>query len=333
MTVTQAPPDRAVGGYRHEAFLYSGSHEFLAGTLPFIRRAVSAGDPVLVAVSGEKVDLLRRNLGADAAGAGFADMAGIGGNPARIIAVWQAFVAEHAGAAQLCGIGEPAYPGRSPAELAECELHEALLNVAFDAATPFWLICPYDLETLASDVIEGAQRTHPFIARGAERQASSAFRQPDLAGPFDRPAPPPPAGVAALPFGTGDLRRVRAFVAEHAGRAGLGQERASGVVLAISEIASNSLRHGGGRGELRAWADGRSLVCEVSDQGHITAPLAGRVRPAPDAGHGAGLWVANQLCDLVQIYSSARGTTVRVRQDLRPARTAAAPAGGGQRTA
>ena len=29
---------------------------------------------------------------------------------------------------------------------------------------------------------------------------------------------------------------------------------------------------------------------------------------------GAGLWLANQLCDLVQISSSARGTTVRVYQ-------------------
>jgi anti-sigma regulatory factor (Ser/Thr protein kinase) len=317
MTVTQASPDQAVGGgYRHEAFLYSGSHEFLSGTLPFIRRAVSAGDPILVVVSGEKIDLLRQNLGADAEKAGFADMAGVGDNPARIIATWQAFTADHVGAAQLCGIGEPAYPGRSPAEFAECELHEALLNVAFDAATPFWLLCPYNIEALAGDVIESAQRTHPFVARGSDRQASSAFRQIDVADPFDRPAPPRPAETDRMLFGTGDLRRLRALVGAHAERAGFGQERVTGIVLAVSEVASNSLRHGGGHGELHVWTDGRSLVCEVSDRGHLTAPLAGRVRPAPDAGQGAGLWVANQLCDLVQIYSSARGTTVRVCQDL-----------------
>src|SRR5580700_10418626 len=34
-------------------------------------------------------------------------------------------------AAQLRGIGEPIHPERSPSELAECQLHEALLNVAF----------------------------------------------------------------------------------------------------------------------------------------------------------------------------------------------------------
>jgi anti-sigma regulatory factor (Ser/Thr protein kinase) len=314
MTATQAAPIAAVGGYRHEALLYSGGDEFRSGTLPFIRQAVGAGHPILVAVGSEKIGMLRSNLGADAERVGFADMTGIGSNPARIIAAWQAFVSEHADAAQLYGIGEPAYPGRSPAELAEYELHEALLNVAFAAATPLWLLCPYDLAALASEVIEAAQRTHPFVARGAQRRPSSAFRQLDPASPFDRTAPPRPAQTAFLPFGSGDLRRVRAFVTGEADRAGLGQEQATGLMLAASEIASNSLRHGGGRGELRVWTDERSLVCEIADSGHITAPLAGRVRPAPDTGRGAGLWLANQLCDLVEIYSSARGTTVRLRQ-------------------
>jgi anti-sigma regulatory factor (Ser/Thr protein kinase) len=83
-------------------------------------------------------------------------------------------------------------------------------------------------------------------------------------------------------------------------------------VLAVSEVATNSIRHGGGQGEIRAWTDGGSLVCEVTDRGHITAPLAGRERPAMNDGHGAGLWLANQLCDLVQVYSSAHGTTIRL---------------------
>jgi anti-sigma regulatory factor (Ser/Thr protein kinase) len=315
VTVTPAPPAEAVGGYRHEAFLYSGLPEFLSGTLSFIRRAVIAGDPVLVVVSATKIDLLRQRLGTEAEHVAFADMAEVGDNPARIIGVWQAFVQDNAGAAQLYGIGEPVDAGRSPTELAECQLHEALLNVAFDAATPLWLLCPYDLEALAADVIDEAQRSHPFVAHGDQRQASSVFEPIDLADPFDRPVPPPPAGAASMSFGSGDLRRLRAFVAGRAEQAGLGQKAASGFVLAVSEIASNSVRHGGGRGELRIWAEGRSLVCEVSDRGHITSPLVGRVRPAPDAGAGAGLWVANQLCDLVQIYSSARGTTVRVYQD------------------
>jgi anti-sigma regulatory factor (Ser/Thr protein kinase) len=313
VTVTHTPPDEAVTGYRHEAFLYSGLAEFRSGTLSFIRRAIGAGDPILVMVSAEKIGLLRQQLGAQAGNVTFADMARTGGNPARIIAAWQAFVPDQAGhGAQLWGIGEPIYPERSPAELAECQLHEALLNVAFDAATPLWLLCPYNLEALAADVIDEAHRTHPFVARGGERQACAAFRPLDLAAPFDRPAPARPAGAEHMSFQTGDLRRVRAFVATRAGRAGLDSEAAGAMVLAVNEVATNSLGHGGGRGELRAWTDGGSLVFEASDQGHIASPLVGRLRPAPEAKDGAGLWVANQLCDLVQIYSSARGTTVRV---------------------
>jgi anti-sigma regulatory factor (Ser/Thr protein kinase) len=316
VTVTRTRPDEIAAGYRHEAFLYSGMAEFLSGTLSFIRPAVSVGDPILVMVSAEKIDLLRQQLGAGADNVTFADMASVGDNPARIIAAWRAFVQDHAGAAQLCGIGEPIYPERSPTELAECQLHEALLNVAFDVATPFWLLCPYNLEALTADVIDEAHRTHPFVVRGEERQACGAFRPVDLADPFDRPVPPRPAGADRMSFQTGDLRRVRVFVATRAEQAGLDQQAAGAMVLAVNEIATNSLSHGGGRGEVRAWTHGRSLVFEVSDQGHITSPLVGRLRPAPEAGDGAGLWLANQLCDLVQIYSSARGTAVRVCHNL-----------------
>jgi anti-sigma regulatory factor (Ser/Thr protein kinase) len=316
MAVTQTSQDQTVGGYRHEAFLYSGRPEFLSGTTSFIRRAVSAGDPVLVVVGREKIDLLREQLGAEAGQVSFADMAQVGDNPGRIIAVWRQFVADHAGASQLCGIGEPVSPQRSPIELAECQLHESLLNVAFDAATPLWLLCPYDLEALTAEVISEAQRTHPFVAQGEQRQVCDVFQPIDLADPFDRPAPPRPADAACLAFGHGDLSRVRAFVASRAEAAGLDQDAVSAIVMSVSEVAGNSIRHGGGHGELRVWTEDGSLVCEVSDQGHITAPLVGRLRPVLDGHGGAGLWVANQLCDLVQIYSSARGTTVRVCQSL-----------------
>ena len=88
------------------------------------------------------------------------------------------------------------------------------------------------------------------------------------------------------------------------------------MVMAVNEVAANSLRHGGGQGELRAWRDSHSLVCEVSDQGHITSPLVGRLPPVLDSGTGGGLFLANRLCDLVQIYSSPAGTAVRVYRDI-----------------
>jgi anti-sigma regulatory factor (Ser/Thr protein kinase) len=314
MTEGGAALATATGRYRHEAFLYSGTAEFGAVALSFLSRAVQDRAPALVVVSRPKIELLRRELGPRASRVSFTDMADIGRNPARIIAAWSAFVRAHDGAPQLYGIGEPVHPGRSPAELAECQLHEALLNVAFSSATPLWLLCPYDLETLAAEVIDEAGRTHPFIARGEGRAASGTFQPIDRASPLRRPLPGRPAGTEPVAFSRGALGQVRAYVAAQAARAGLTGKAASDLVLAVNEIATNSLQHGGGRGELRAWTEGQSLVCEVTDRGHITAPLAGRLPPALDGRDGGGLWLVNQLCDLVQISSAPAGTTVRLHQ-------------------
>ena len=55
MLPTHSTHDR----YRHEALLWQGHDEFLAGTLPFILEGVHAGQPVLAAVVPERVELLR----------------------------------------------------------------------------------------------------------------------------------------------------------------------------------------------------------------------------------------------------------------------------------
>ena len=95
--------------------------------------------------------------------------------------------------------------------------------------------------------------------------------------------------------------------------AGLGEERREDLLLAVNELATNSVRHGGGQGVLRAWLESRFLACEVSDTGRIKAPLAGRVRPPAAALNGYGLWMVHQLSDLVQVRTSAAGSVVRMR--------------------
>jgi anti-sigma regulatory factor (Ser/Thr protein kinase) len=301
------------GGFSHVAFLYSGRPEFLAGIRAFLGPALAAGDPVLALLRAPEIDALKSELGPAAGNVSFQDVTGLGGNPARIIGAWRRFADTHPGR-RLWGIAEAVFPGRSTAEIAECELYEALLSAAFDSATPLHLLCPYDLAALPTDVIEGAERTHPFLIRDGVRQASSRFRPINVAEPYARPLPARPADAPCLAFERGGLGQLRGFVAAHAQQAGLGQQPITSLVAAINEIATNSLQHGGGHGEVRIWTDGGSLLCEVSDQGHLTAPLAGRLPPAPDAG--AGLWLANQLSDLVQIHSAPGGTEVRVHQKL-----------------
>jgi anti-sigma regulatory factor (Ser/Thr protein kinase) len=83
----------------------------------------------------------------------------------------------------------------------------------------------------------------------------------------------------------------------------------------VHEVATNSLRHGGGHGSLRTWSETGTLVCEVRDRGHIARqPLVGRVRPVLGQAGGWGLWLSNQLIDLVQLRELADGSVVRLHQ-------------------
>src|SRR4051794_9640747 len=83
-------------GFLHEAYLYAGDDEFVAGIGAFARDAVDAGEPILVMVGARKLDLLRDELGHVARHVEFGDMERVGANPARIIPAWQDFVAANA---------------------------------------------------------------------------------------------------------------------------------------------------------------------------------------------------------------------------------------------
>jgi anti-sigma regulatory factor (Ser/Thr protein kinase) len=87
--------------------------------------------------------------------------------------------------------------------------------------------------------------------------------------------------------------------------------------MATNEIASNSVRHGGGGGILRIWKDDGSVICEVGDRGRITSPLVGRKRPDLAQESGYGIWLANQLCDLVQVRCFDKGSAVRLHKHRR----------------
>jgi anti-sigma regulatory factor (Ser/Thr protein kinase) len=302
-------------GFRHEALLYAGADGFLEGTLPWIRDAVTAEEPILVVVSAAKIARLREELGAAAAErVTFADMADVGINPARIIPAWREFVDAHAGRGRrLRGIGEPIWAERTPAELVECQRHEALLNLAFASAEDFWLLCPYDVDALEPDVIDKAHHSHPVVvADGASRNSSTYHDLRAVAAPFVAPLPDPPPGADELPFASGTLAGLRQFVQMRADGAGLPAARGGDLVLAVNEVATNSIRHGGGGGVLRIWQDADALICEVSDAGRIADPLAGRHRPASGQSGGHGLWLCNQLCELVQVRTFATGSVVRL---------------------
>ena len=304
---------QTAGPFRHEALLYSGDEHFVAGAAAFVQGALDADEAVLVAVVEPRATLLRDALGRDAEQVGFLDMASVGRNPARIIPAWQDWVDRHAFDARgFRGIGEPIWAGRTPSEVAECQLHEQLLNTAFDEGPGWWLLCPYDVAALPASVIEGAHTSHPGVVLDDVRRPSADFRHaaPGYRALAGQPLEDPPGPVLEFGFDMASLGEVRDRVASFAEP--VGERIAADAVLVVSELAANSIKYGGGAGTLRLWRDGLSLVCEVRDDGVITDPLVGRRRPSVTTLGKAGLWVANQVCDLLQIRSApGMGTVVR----------------------
>lgn len=303
-------------GFHHETLFYSGEDGFVNGTLPFIREALSADEPVLVAVSKVNIELLTEALSHDAARVEFTDMRVLGSNPARIIPAWRKFLQEHAlDGRPVRGIGEPIWAGRDDAELSECQRHESLLNIAFDDDQGWRLLCPYDVEALADRVLLAARESHPFIAEEGMSRASDGYETIwDGWSPFAGSLPAPRTEPEELEFTRQDLGILRGAVATFAADALFASERIDDLVLAVDELATNSIYHGGGRGRLRMWTeDATTLQCEVSDRGSFVEPLVGRIQPTPDQWRGRGLWLANQLCDLVQIRSDHAGSVVRLQ--------------------
>ena len=302
-------------GFRHDALFYAGIDGFVTCTSAFIRDSLAVGEPILVVVSEEKIELLRRELGGVPDGVRFTDMQQIGRNPARILPAWRDFVSEHATSGRrFRGIGEPIWATRSASELVECARHEALLNLAFagDQAS-WWLACPYDTSSLPAAVLSEAERNHPWVTRDGQRRGSPTYRGlDDVARPFDDPLPEPDGSVRGHRFAEDSLVTIRVHVAEAAAAYGLDPARTADMVLIVNEVATNSVRHGGGSGTLRIWEDTASVICEVRDRGRILDPFVGRTKPPAGRGSGFGLWLANELCDLVQIRSFPTGSVVRL---------------------
>jgi anti-sigma regulatory factor (Ser/Thr protein kinase) len=297
-------------GYRHEALFYAGEEDWLRRVSAFIEDSVRAQEAILVVCRADRIERLRTTLPDDGRLLRYADMAEVGHNPALIIPAWQDFVAEHAAAGRAVrGVGEPVTLDRFDAGLREAERHEALLNMAFDDSVDFWLVCPYDVTILPAQILAHARENHRLLHEPTGRHPSPEYVH---AGDAILLEPLPELGPPSLETEfREDLWRVRALVRREAARAGFPAEAMGRIVMAANEVATNSLRHGGGGGRLRLWRARGSLVCEVADGGRIEHALADRLRPLEATAPG-GLWLANRLCDLVQVRSSERGTVVRL---------------------
>ena len=115
---------------------------------------------------------------------------------------------------------------------------------------------------------------------------------------------------------TTDLAAIRAVVHRYALQAGLTEARAIDLVLAVSEVTANTVRHAKSPGSLKIWYDTEEIICQIQDDGIISDPLAGRRRPSLEAMGGHGLWIVNEVCDEVEMRSDETGTTIWLHMEL-----------------
>jgi anti-sigma regulatory factor (Ser/Thr protein kinase) len=293
----------SVAPFAHEALFYRDEDDFLSGTATFVAEGVRRGEPVLVAVAETRIALLRQRLGDQADHVHFIDMTEAGRNPGRIIpGVMMAFSAS-APQSRVRMVGEPVWPGRSELEYPACVQHEALINTAFEGRLGT-ILCPYDASSLPGRVLEDARRTHPVVIDGTTRVASRWYTDPaGLADIYNVPLPPPPPTAEEHAFSVGTLAHMRKLVSAYANW--LRREQVDDLVLAVNELATNSILHASGRGVLRMWREDDTAVCEVSDSGTGFPPSFTGLS-------GFGIVMVNLLCDLVRTHTSHKGTTVRV---------------------
>jgi anti-sigma regulatory factor (Ser/Thr protein kinase) len=285
--------DGVPAGFRHEASVYASGEEFVRLAAPFVRDGLAVGDTVVAALPPAGIAVLRDALGAAADGVGFADITTVGRNPARLIPFWRD-VLDLSPDRPVRGLSEQTYPGRTAAEYEEVLLHEALTDIAFATAVSFRLRCLYDASA-------GVDPTADYAL------AEKTFRTA-LSGVPER--------AERWIFGLADLGEVRQWVDAQASSHGLSRDRIDDLTLALHEICTNSIRFGGAKGTLSVWIADGSLICDVTDSGRIDDLLVGRVLPPLDGLGGRGVWLANQLCDLVQLRSGDGFTQVRLHTRL-----------------
>ena len=294
----------------HGALLHRGLEELLAITTAFIEEGLAAGESTMAILPTAVLDRLRPELGSSARRVRLEDMAVVGRNPARILPLLHEFADSSGGRSRV--IEQPLWPGRSDAEVAEVVCHEVLVNVAL-AGSDVQLLCAYDLETADRRLLADARRAHPRLVSLDGRIADN----PDYTGPsgadghvrraLEEPGPP----VEEIPV-TRELQSLRQSVASSAVTAPLSGSRREDLVLAVNEAAINALEHGHAPRVARLWRKGSSVIAEIVARGRVDDPLVGRRRPEPHAPRGRGLWIANQLCDLVQLRHEGASTRLRL---------------------
>ena len=282
--------------------------------MPFVVDGLDAGEAVMVASSPNTLGWVRNDAGAPGKRGLFrrhgrarpqprADHPRLAGLPRQLVGPGR----------PARGIGEPIWLGRSPAEIVEAQLHEALLNLAVDPRLPFWLVCPYDAEHTDPEVLAEVGRSHPVISTPGSYEGSPSYGgQAHAQALFSADLPPLARPTTDVWVSARSLPEAAERVTLQAAASDLRSDAVLELTAAVGDLVTDRVRRGAPRVRLQLWDEPGTLVCGVADRTVVDDFLVGRRQPA--AGHRDPLWEANQTFDLVQVRSGSRGTSVRLHR-------------------
>ena len=301
---------------RHDALFFASDEELVAAVVPFLRDGLSAGEPVGIACSDRASHLLAAEILPSPRIRVF-NQQDVYRRPAAATSTWQQFIQDElaAGAPRVRVIGEVDF-GNEPVDCGPWAHYETATNLL--AGNPAWHLCLYDTRRLPPEVLDVGQLTHPHQRVGTTRVPNPRHVDPveylrrDQHRPDPLEATPPTLAVDHLRDADG-VAGVRRAVRSAVNRIAPGSS-GEDFTIAVNEIVTNALRHGRPPIRLRLWATPRRSLCTVADSGSgIDNPLAGYVPAHADLSRGGmGLWLARQLCDQVQLSTTAAGFTARL---------------------
>jgi hypothetical protein len=302
----------------HQACIYGSDEEFLAMAIPFVRAGLVLDEPVLVATTAANLQLLGDALSADADRIDYAETAYFGRRPPQRVAAFHRYWQRHATSyhRHVRILAEPVWAGRSDRQVRAWQRMESALNVVL-LGTNIWMICPYDARTVDKAILRAARQTHPSRVDGRQIRPSGEFVDPvAFARACDAtPLPNPPADTPLFPVtSVANLAGVRRFVSTRAAAHGLSGERVRLLVYAASEVAAYLLEQGSERLKMSLWMSAGQIVCQITGHaGQAGDAFAGLRPPALESLPGDGLWLAQQVCESVEVRVDRAGCTIHLQ--------------------
>ena len=307
-------------GARHAAALYDSDDDLRGRVLPYLRAGIEDGEDVVVIVSHQAEQALRSGLGKHAARIrwGLPDMSyGHLGRASETIRGF--FTRQRSARAPTRLLAENDMngpPGRAAAYLRA----DAAANDLYGGFGFPWA-CLYDRRRYPAEVLADVACVHPLVLGPAGRAAgSAAYVRPEsyLAahpGPLSPVRWPAPLDTEVAHVA--GLRAARHRVVDAALALGLAPEECRRAEVAAGEVIANAFKHGVAPCRIRVWSDHRAVLVRIDDHGEGAAVTTAGFRPPdPRSGSGAGLWIARQFSDIVQVGVGSAGTSVELQFPL-----------------